>query len=214
MSADASTYFIRQHCNPAFTRKHNKNIERSHKTAPETLWHFTNTGKHLHAFPKFATDFPNIVFRKHSPQRTASLNKVQSLISGITQISNLTVGIYVFFGTTAPLAIAGETQELSACPSLPAHAAAITTLSNLKGMTGQEKVYRKTQTGPEWPDSCQDIHYIAQAAHSVQHPGQYDYSKGWTLPWPYGSALQLSSLPYGTGITRERLFNQNSYIST
>lgn len=112
----------------------------------------------------------------------------------------------------APLAITGEMKQLSTCLSLPAHAAAITTLGNLKGMTRQEKVYWKTQTAPKQPDSHQDIHYITQAVHSVQHPGQCDYSKGWTLRWPYGSALQLTLLPYGTGVSR-RLESATGFVT-
>lgn len=39
------------------------------------------------------------------------------------------------------LPIAGEMKQLRTCLSLPEHAAVIVALGNLKGITGQKKVY-------------------------------------------------------------------------
>lgn len=92
-----------------------------------------------------------------------SLNKIQSLVLGVVQISALTAGTNVFLGITAAPGIAAEMKQRGPCLSLPAHPAAITTPGSLKGMTGQEE---SPNAAPEQLDWGWNVHYIGQVVQS------------------------------------------------
>lgn len=106
-------------------------------------------------------------FSKHRVQQTqpskTSLNKIQSLVLGVVQISALTAGTDMFLGITAAPGIAAEMKQRGPCLSLPAHPAAITAPGSLKGITGQEE---SPNTAPERLDWGWNVHYIGQVVQS------------------------------------------------